>query len=172
MNAILQSLNGALPLIIIAFIIVWVAVFALIFINKILKNSSEQLYLKIKELIAFSVSPKFIEISQSVNNLTELAIEIWRIEQKITKSASSLPENQQKGLETSIQKLKRYLERQDIEIVDYTGKKFNDGLNLDVLSVEKDPSIPESIVRETVEPTVMHNGQVIKKAKVILLNNI
>jgi molecular chaperone GrpE (heat shock protein) len=64
------------------------------------------------------------------------------------------------------------LEKYDIEIVDYTNQKFNDGLNLDVLSVEKEPTISESIVKETVEPTVMYRGQVIKKAKIIVLSKL
>jgi molecular chaperone GrpE (heat shock protein) len=141
-----------------------------IFLNKSLRKDREEYYLKIKELIAFSVSPKFIEVSPSLSDLTDFAIEIWRIEQKISKCSSLLPENQQIGLETSIQRFKRYLERQDIEIIDYTGKKFNEGLNLDVLSIEKNSSSSESIIKETVEPTIMCKGQLIRKAKIILLN--
>ena len=68
-------------------------------------------------------------------------------------------------------KLKRYIANYDVEIVDYTNQKFNDGLNLDVLSVEKDPSITVPTVKETVEPTILVKGQVVKKAKIILINN-
>jgi molecular chaperone GrpE (heat shock protein) len=93
------------------------------------------------------------------------------MEQRIAKSASGLPENQLKGLENSIQKLRRYLEKYDIEIVDYKNTKYNDGLNLDVLSVEKDPSLPEPRVKEVVEPTIMCKGQVVRKAKIILITN-
>ena len=72
-------------------------------------------------------------------------------------------------MENSIQKLKRYLEKYDVEILDYKNQKFNEGLNLDVLSVEKDSSIQEPQIKETIEPTIMLKGQVIRKAKVILL---
>lgn len=131
----------------------------------------EELYRKISEDIKYAVSPKFVELSLGVNDLVDLAVEVWRMEQRIAKSASSLPENQLKGLENSIQKLKRYLEKYDIEIVDYKNTKYNDGLNLDILSVEKDPTLPESMVKETVEPTIMCKGQVVRKAKIILLSN-
>jgi len=131
----------------------------------------EELYRKISEDIKYAVSPKFVELSLGVNDLVDLAVEVWRMEQRITKSASSLPENQLKGLENSIQKLRRYLEKYDIEIVDYKNTKYNDGLNLDILSVEKDPTLPESMVKETVEPTIMCKGQVVRKAKIILLSN-
>ena len=131
----------------------------------------EELYRKISEDIKYSVTPKFVELSLGVNDLVDLAVEVWRMEQRVGKSASSLPENQLKGLENSIQKLKRYLEKYDIQIVDYKDTKYNDGLNLDILSVEKDPTLSEPRVKETVEPTIMCKGQVVRKAKIILLSN-
>ena len=124
-----------------------------------------------REEIRFSIQPKMVEMSLSVEALVELAIEVWRIEQRLAKAAPGLPDVQRKGLESSVQKLKRYLEKYEIEIRDYTNQKFNDGLNLDVLSVEKDPAIVEPIVKETVEPTIMCKGQIVKKAKIILLSN-
>lgn len=133
-------------------------------------NKLDEIYLKIKEDIKFAVAPKFMELSLGVNDLVDLAIEVWRIEQRIIKAFSVLPENQKKGLENSIQKLKRYLEKYDIEIVDYTNQKFDDGLNLDVLSVEKDSSLAEPIVKETIEPTIIRKGQVVHKAKIIVLS--
>src|SRR3989338_5245557 len=112
-----------------------------------------------------------MSMSVEASEITNLAIEIWRIEQRIAKSASSLPENERIGLESSIQKLKRYISKYDIEIVDYKNQKYNDGLNLDILSVEKDPSLSEPTIKETVEPTVLCKGQVVRKAKIILINN-
>jgi len=125
----------------------------------------------LREDIKFAITPKFMELSLGVNELIDLAIEVWRMEQRIAKSAPSLPETQLKGLENSIQKLKRYLEKYDIEIIDYKNQKYNEGLNLDILSIEKDPSLQHSIVKETVEPTIMCKGQVVRKAKIILLSN-
>ncbi len=138
----------------------------------IVGDKFDELYFKIKEDIKFAVAPKFMELSLGVNDLVDLAIEIWRIEQRIAKSAESLPENQRKGLDVSIQKLKRYIGKYDIEIIDYTNQKYNDGLNLDVLSVEKDSTISDPIVKETVEPTVLCKGQVVRKAKIIVINKL
>jgi len=39
---------------------------------------------------------------------------------------------------------------------------------LDIMSVEKDPGLHQSIIKETVEPTVMCRGTVLKKAKIVL----
>lgn len=96
---------------------------------------------------------------------------MWRIEQRLGKVADILPETQRKGLENSVHKFKRYISNYDIEIIDYTNQKFNDGLNLDILSVEKDQGVTTPTVKETVEPTILVKGQVVKKAKIILLSN-
>lgn len=139
------------------------------------KNQSvdkfDELYKKINEDIKYAISPKFIDLSLKVNDLVELAVEVWRMEQRIMKSASTLPENYKKGVDSSIQKLQRYLKKYDIEIVDYNNMKYNEGLNLDILSIEKDPTLSESIVKETIEPTIICKGQVVRKAKIILLIN-
>jgi len=131
----------------------------------------DELYKRISEEIKYAVAPKSINLSASVTELIELATEVWRIEQRLTKVTDILPENQRKGLENSVHKFKRYISNYDIEIVDYTNQKFNDGLNLDVLSVEKDQSVTTPTVKETVEPTILVKGQVVKKAKIVLLSN-
>lgn len=146
----------------------------LVFIKRKYKNNInpfDQLHLKIREDIKFAITPKFIELSMGVNELVDLATEVWRIEQRLRKVTDILPENQKKGLENSVSKLKRFISNYDIEIVDYTNQKFNDGLNLDVLSVEKDSAVVTPTVKETVEPTILVKGQVVKKAKIILVSN-
>ncbi|MFH0796978.1 MAG: hypothetical protein V2A65_07990 [Candidatus Omnitrophota bacterium] len=138
--------------------------------NIFFTNKFDELYLKIKEDINFAVTPKFVSLSSDMNDLVELTVEVWRIEQRIIKSLPALSENQRNGLENSIRRLRRYLEKHDIMIVDHTNQKFNDGLNLDVLSVEKDSSLTEPIIKETIEPTIMYKGLVVRKAKIILLS--
>ena len=132
-----------------------------------LSQKLEKLHTKVQNDIKAFVAPNFISLAPNTDDFIQFAIEIWRLDQKITKTADSLPENQAKSLGNSVDKMKRYLEKYDIAIVDYTGQKFNDGLNLDVLSGKVDN---ESIIQETVEPTIMYRGQVIRKAKIILPN--
>lgn len=173
-NLFSQNLVSIIVILLVIIVLVLLIVFILsLRKRKPEKNTDrfEELLLKILAEIKSSVSPKFMNVSVEASEIADLAIEIWRIEQRISKSSSSLPENQLKGLENSILKLRRYLEKYDIEIVDYKNHKYNDGLNLDILSVEKDPSISEPVVKETVEPTIMLKGQLIRKAKIILLTN-
>jgi molecular chaperone GrpE (heat shock protein) len=132
----------------------------------------DKVYLQLREDIKFAVDPKLLNVSIELSSIIDLAVEIWRMEQRILKSAALLPETQLKGLENSVQKLKRYIEKYDIEILDYKNQKYNEGYNFDVLSVEKDESVFEPTIKETIEPTIMCKGQVVRKAKIILINNL
>ncbi len=116
------------------------------------------------------VAPIIVDIPLQTNDLFDVAVEIWRLEQKMRKVLPTLPENQRLSLENSIQKLKRYLEKNEVVCVDYLNQKYNDGLNVELLSVEKDPTITEARIKETIEPTVLYRGQVVRRGKIILID--
>jgi len=119
--------------------------------------------------VARSVEPQFLEISPEANNLVDLAIEVWRLQKRLEKAQPDLKDNQAKALQNSQAKLVRYLDRNDIKVTDYTDQKYNEGMNLEVLAVEKDTSLKQAIIKETHEPAVTLKGKLIRKAKVILL---
>lgn len=122
----------------------------------------------IRTEIRSSVQPRFIQYSPEVKNLVELAKEIWRLDQRLVKHCNTeVPENQKKSIESSLRKLHRYLETNDIEIRDYTNQYFNEGLNVEVISTEKGAS-DKFLIKETVEPTVFFKGNLVNKSKVIL----
>src|SRR3989338_1495432 len=173
MNLITTNLNNVILVLAIALVVFLTLVILFLRKRRPVENLDkfEELYRKISEEIKYAVAPKSINLNASVSELIELATEVWRIEQRLAKIAEILPENQRKGLENSVHKFKRYISNYDSEIIDYTNQKFNDGLNLDVLSVEKDQSVTTPTVKETVEPTILVKGQVVKKAKIILLSN-
>lgn len=150
-------------------LLVVVVYLSLLYFQKIKKQIliSER---KLTDEIRFSIQP-MSDIPLGVEEITELATEVWRIEQRIAKVGSKVDDIHKKGLDNSIQRLKRYLQKYDVEIHDYTGQKYNDGLNLDVLSREIDRTIQFPIVKETVEPTITCRGRVVKKAKIILASN-
>ena len=141
------------------------------FPNKITKDTSK-IHLPIPENqkdTKSDMTVKFLNLSTVTKDLIDLGIDIWRMEQRLNKIIQSLPENSQDHLKNSIQKIRRYLDKNDIEIVDHTNQKFNEGRNLDILAVEKSSDISESIIKETKEPTILHKSQVVHKGKVIIL---
>ena len=136
--------------------------------NKIIskiEESSKFLQAEIRR----SVESQFLEISPELKDLIDLSVEIWRIEKRLNKISSKIQETQQQGILTSLLKMKRYLERNDIEVNDYSNDKYIDGLNLDVLTFEKNNSIKDPIIKEMVEPSVMFKGKLVKKGKVVVI---
>ncbi|MDB5184373.1 MAG: hypothetical protein JWN38_181 [Candidatus Saccharibacteria bacterium] len=119
--------------------------------------------------VARSVEPKFLEISPETNNLVDLAIEVWRLQKRLEKAQPDLKDDQAKALQNSQAKLVRYLDRNDVKVTDYTDQKYNEGMNLEVLAVEKDATLKQAVIKETHEPAVTLKGKLIRKAKVILL---
>lgn len=159
-NLILPSI---LVLLLCVLLLEWIA-------RRRLNNNIERNFAKIREEIRFSVQP-MADIPQGVEEIADLAGEVWKIEQRLAKVSDNIPETHRRGMENSVQRLRRYLEKFDVETQDYTGQKYNDGLNVDILHEENDPAAIQSIVKETVEPTIVCRGRVVKKAKVILLTN-
>jgi len=123
----------------------------------------------IKDEIKTTFSSKQNEESYNIKDLSEMAIDVWRLEKRLQKIGNNLPENQIKAFENSLQRLKRVLSKLDIETVDYTNQKYNEGMNLDIITIEKDDSIPYTIIREMIEPTVLSKGKIIKKGNVIVV---
>lgn len=160
------------------FILILINTVAVIFIIAFLlakKNNTSNgdysdLYERIKNDIKFTFEP-MVDIPLGVDEIVELATEVWRIEQRLTKASENIPEIHQRSLSNSISRLKSYLSKYDVEIYDYTGQKYNDGLNFDILSREQDPALESPIVKETVEPTITCRGKVVKRAKIILASN-
>ncbi len=108
------------------------------------------------------------KLSSDNEGLIELATEIWRLEKRLAKASSSLSKDQNTSLQNSTTKLKRYLDINNISIKDYSDQKYNEGLNLDILSIVKDSKVTEDIIKETHEPAIFFKGKLIKKAKVII----
>lgn len=129
-----------------------------------LKNSIED----IRKEIIWAVSPKFLELSAAASDLVELAIDYWRMENKINKIVEQLNKEQREGVANSIHRIKRYLDKNDIEIIDHTNQKYDENENLEILTVEKNPKIKEPKIIETKEPTILYKGHVIHIGKVIV----
>ena len=125
-------------------------------------------FMTIQNQILTSITPRSLRIEPSAQDLIDLAIELWRLEKRLGKVTDKFSGDEDKAFQNSIAKLQRYLQKNDIEVTDYTSQVFNEGMNLDVLSMEKDSTLKQSIIFETHEPAVTHKGILIKKAKVVV----
>ncbi len=123
---------------------------------------------EVRKDIQFAVAPKFLELSIQTNDLVELAIDYWRFEHKMRKALEKIEGSHKESLENSLERIKRYLDKNDIEIIDHTNQEFDQGQNLEILAVEHDPKVKVDTIKETREPTILLKGQVIHIGKVIV----
>jgi hypothetical protein len=112
----------------------------------------------------------FVDLSPKASDVVELAIEVWRINNRINKASNSFTDIQKRGLESSIKKFLKFLDSYKIKIIDHTGEKYNEGMNIDVVSFEKDDSVRFPVVKETIEPSILCDDHIIKKGKIIVIN--
>jgi len=145
----------------------------LVFLLRILKQRSnlKKISLKKPDIDINKQHAIFIDLSPKSSDLVELAIEIWRVKNRLIKASPDLQEIHKRGLESSVQKMQKFLDRFSIEIIDHTNQKYNEGLSVDVLSFEIDPNIKIPVIKETIEPTIICNGNVVKKGKVVVIKN-
>ena len=75
----------------------------------------------------------FVDLSPKSADVVELAVEVWRINNRVMRAVNGLTDTQKRGLESSLQKFIKFLDRYDVKIVDHTGEKYNEGMNVDYL---------------------------------------
>ena len=112
--------------------------------------------------------PKILDLPIHAKDIVEHAVELWRMEQRLNKVAASIGEQDRIFLKHSIQKLKRYLDKNHIEVVDHANQEYNDGVNVNVLLFEESSDITKPTITETKEPTVLCKNQVVHKGLVIV----
>jgi hypothetical protein len=117
------------------------------------------------------VSMKF-ENQDTVWSLGDIAVEIWKIQKKLEKMKLTwAPDNSLRGMEISIEKINSVLVAQNIKILDYTGQKFNEGMNwIDIVSREKSDSTTFDIIQETLEPGIELCGVLKKRSRVVIFS--
>lgn len=127
----------------------------------------ERQMLEIKSLLY----DKHVHFDPKIDKLVDLAVDHWRLKKHIEKIKPQLSTEDAKRVDNSIRRMENYLHENDIEVNDYAGRSANDGINVEVVSVEQDPSIEKPIIKETIVPAVTYKGSLRKKSQVIILDN-
>lgn len=113
------------------------------------------------------------ELTFSMDLVSSLAIEIWRLEKRIDKAKDDIAKDENTvitSIADQIQRLKDIFKKQEIEINEHTGTAYNDGLSLKVLHIEEMDGLPKGKMQiiETVKPSVYLKGKVIFPGEVIV----
>lgn len=151
---------GEIILISVAAIIFSLAFIVLIFLIMRINN-------RINETNIF-LSNNYEKFAPELKSVVDLAIRYWELNNSIAGLKEMIPDPKYKKMNSSLRKISEYLSQNDVEVIDYTGRAYTDGIVVDVISSEIDPAVKKPLIKETYSPAVIYRGNLIKKAQVII----
>jgi hypothetical protein len=101
----------------------------------------------------------------SEEDIAELITEIWKITNVLHSSKeleNSVP------LNFSIRKIKKMINKNQLELLDLTGQKYDEGISVDVIDKEEGNEKGYLYISKMIEPIILFKGKVIKYGKVML----
>lgn len=125
------------------------------------------LYKDILKEIKFSIKPLFIKMDINTSLILELVFSVWQMNKSINKIKMQNPNINTRAIDSAYNKIKNIFTKMGFETIDYTNKRFNEGLNIEIIATNKVSEKIEPYVKETIEPTILYKGNILKKAKVI-----
>ena len=125
-------------------------------------------FAKTERQIKRSIEPKSLDILPSAKNMIDLAVELWKLDKRMKNISGKLSDDEKKLLSNSLDRLKRFLQVNDIKTEDYEGLVYNEGMNVKVMHVEKEHNVPRSIIGETIKPAIGRKGVLVSQAEVVI----
>jgi hypothetical protein len=106
------------------------------------------------------------ELTFSMDLISSLAIELWRLEKRIDKTKSTISSL----VLDQHQRIKDILQKYEIETREYTDKYYDDGMSVKVLHVEEVNGLAagKKKVIETIKPSIYYRGKIISHGEVIV----
>ncbi|NDK07794.1 hypothetical protein EOM39_00940 [Candidatus Gracilibacteria bacterium] len=103
------------------------------------------------------------------NKLINLSIDIWRLNEKIS-NIDNLNEKDKEKISISLDRLNNFIQDLNIETKSFSGEKYSEEINLYELKAVENTNINslDRIIKDTIEPAIIINGELIKQAKVII----
>ena len=105
-----------------------------------------------------------VDLPKHIGNLAEIATQAWKASLKLGKDNQEDPARLMRHIEAILDRFKEM----GFEIKDYTGKTFDYGMPVKVVTSEKKPGITKERVQETLKPTIYWNNKIIQKGEVII----
>lgn len=104
-----------------------------------------------------------------INKLINLSVDIWRLEEKISK-IDYLKEQDNEKISVSLDRLKKFIKDLDIELKWFSWEKYSEEINFYELKAVEDTNIENlnNIIKETIEPAIIVNWEILKQASIIV----
>ncbi len=107
------------------------------------------------------------ELPMALDGACALSLECWRL----SRIAELLKDSSEGvGLRHAVRRITETLEGMGIEVIDLAGRTYDPGMVPEVVEVGEDQGLPDgqAVIDETVAPTVIWRGQVVKPGQIIV----
>ena len=115
-----------------------------------------------------TIAQKYIPFDPSTDKLVSLATDVWRLNKIVQKLEDSLDDNDKRRIKNSLNRISTYLSSSNIDIEDFAGRKYNDGMNIEILSTEYSDDVDYPMISQVNRPQVSYTGIIHQKAQVII----
>lgn len=124
-------------------------------------------YKNLTKVIKYSITPHFVNIMPNTQQFIDLILAIYNLKKHTNKLiAENNIEDKCRPIKSNFLKIENIFNFFGFETIDYTNQKYNEGMNVEVVSTIKS-DINDPIIKETIEPSIIYNGELLRKAKII-----
>ena len=109
-----------------------------------------------------------LTLNQQERLVVELATELWRLRNKVTKEGSDEPRDEFRRLFRHVTSAWDTLADSQVEVHTHTGQIFRSGLAVEVLAFQPTEGISRETIIETVRPSVYFHGRHVQHGQVIV----
>jgi len=106
--------------------------------------------------------------SSIVRVFTHIATNAWRAKIKMVDSDTGEPKEDMRRVYRHIEAVFESLKGIGIETIDPTGRAYDSGMALKVISFEQTPGLSKEEIKETIKPSVTWQGRLIQMGEVIV----
>lgn len=108
----------------------------------------------------------------TIQALAALAIENWKLQSTLRRAIAELPEEKRARLEAQLRysrgQLERILTEADLRLATFDGEQFSAELPVSPINAEDVAGTEITFVEQTLEPTVLAGGSVVRVGRVLL----
>lgn len=115
-----------------------------------------------------TIAQKYIPFEPNADRLVGLATDVWRLNKILQKLDESLSNDDRQRIKNSLNRINTYLSSNDVDIDDFSGRKYNDGMNIEILNVEYSDNVDSPTITHVNKPQVSYTGIIHQKAQVVI----
>ncbi len=108
------------------------------------------------------------DVQELFGPLVDMATNAWRLRVRMVDPETGEPREENRKLYRFVEGLFRALTEADIQVVDKTGKPYDNGMSEKVINFEQTPGLSKDEIIETIRPTIRWKEQILYHGEIIV----